>query len=78
MAEKTKDKKKAAPAKKRRPNAIVRWWRETVGELRKVSWPTPHEAWRLTRIVIVVIFAMSIVLGLFDALFSRLISILYA
>jgi preprotein translocase subunit SecE len=78
MADKTKGKKKAAASKKRKSNAIVRLWRETVGELRKVSWPTPQEAWRLTRIVIVVMVAMSIVLGVFDTIFSRLISILYS
>jgi preprotein translocase subunit SecE len=37
----------------KKTNAIVRWWRETIGELRKVTWPTPPEAWRLTKIVIV-------------------------
>ena len=31
-----------------------RWWRETLGELRKVTWPTPLEAWQLTKVVIVV------------------------
>lgn len=78
MAEKTKEKKKAVAVSKRKPNAVARLWRETIGELRKVSWPTPQEAWRLTRIVIVVMVVMSMVLGLFDFLFSRLISILYA
>ena len=33
---------------------IKRWWRETIGELHKVNWPTPKEAWRLTKIVIMV------------------------
>ena len=28
---------------------IQRYWRETVGELRKVTWPTPTEAWKMTR-----------------------------
>ena len=36
------------------PNAIVRYYRETVGELKKVVWPTREEAWRLTLIVLVV------------------------
>lgn len=62
--------------KPKQPNAIVRWYRETVGELRKVNWPTTPDAWRLTRIVLVVMFVMSAVLGLLDFLFSRLISLL--
>ncbi len=76
--EKEKGKIKAAPVKKRKPNAIARLWRETIGELRKVNWPTPKEAWRLTRIVIVVMVAMSFLLGAFDWIFSKLIGILYA
>lgn len=56
---------------KKKGNRISRWWRSTIGELRKVSWPTPQEAWRLTKIVLIVVFSMAIVLGLLDFLFSR-------
>ena len=65
------DKKKKTEKKS---NAITRWWRETVGELRKVTWPTPLEAWRLTKVVIVVMIAMSAILGVLDFAFTRLIS----
>ncbi len=65
------DKNKAIEKK---PNAITRWWRETTGELRKVTWPTPQEAWRLTKVVIVTMFLMSALLGLLDFVFTRLIS----
>jgi len=54
------------------PNVIVRFYRETVGELKKVIWPTRAEAIRLTQIVLVVITVMALVLGLFDYLFSEL------
>ncbi len=64
--------------KPKQPNAIQRWWRETMGELHKVSWPTTQEAWQLTRIVLVVMFAMSAILGVLDFLFSRLITLLIA
>lgn len=46
--------------------------RETTGELRKVSWPTRQEAINLTRIVLIVIFAMSIFLGILDIIFGRI------
>ena len=36
--------KSSKKAKAKKQNAIQRWWRETVGELRKVTWPTPQEA----------------------------------
>ncbi len=64
--------------KEKRPNAIQRWWRETVGELHKVAWPTPQEAWRLTKIVLVVVAVTSAVLGLLDFIFSRVITMLLA
>ncbi len=73
MAEKTEKPNKAE--KPKQPSALARWWRETIGELRKVSWPTPTEAWRLTKIVLVVMFAMSAVLGLLDFVFSSVISL---
>jgi preprotein translocase subunit SecE len=53
--------------KSTQPNAIVHFYRETVGELRKVAWPTREDAWNLTLIVLVVLVAMSAFLGAIDA-----------
>ena len=56
-------------ANEKKPNffdKIKRFWRETVGELRKVTWPTPEEAWALTKVVLIVTVIMSIILGLMD------------
>jgi len=64
--------------KVKKPNAIRKWYKETIGELRKVSWPTPQEAWRLTVIVIMTMIATSFALGLLDWVFSRLIALLVA
>jgi preprotein translocase subunit SecE len=64
--------------KDKKPNALQKWYHETMGELRKVSWPTVKEAWRLTRIVLIVIVAMGAVLGLLDYVFSQLVSLLLA
>jgi preprotein translocase subunit SecE len=64
--------------KPKQPNAIARWWRETIGELRKVAWPSIPETRRLTVIVLIVMFAMSVLLGSLDFLFSKLISLLIA
>ena len=60
--------------KKSQPNAIQRFFRETLGELRKVTWPTPQEAWNLTKIVLLVLLAMSAVLGLLDYGFSLMVT----
>ena len=48
---------------RRSENAIQRYWRETFGELRKVSWPTWPEARRLTGLVLLVMFIMGIFLA---------------
>ena len=71
--EKDKDKDKE---KSKQPNRVVRWYRETIGELRKVSWPTPQDALKLTKIVLIVMLATSLLLGFLDFIFSRLVGLL--
>ncbi|HNB52718.1 MAG TPA: preprotein translocase subunit SecE [Anaerolineales bacterium] len=61
---------------RRQPNALQRLYRETVGELRKVSWPTRREAANLTIIVLVVIIAMTVILGSLDVFLSWLLSLM--
>jgi preprotein translocase subunit SecE len=62
--------------KVKQPNAGQKWLRETMGELRKVTWPTRQEAWRLTKIVVLVMIAMSALLGILDFVFSSLITLI--
>jgi len=63
----------------KKQNAIQRFTRETVGELRKVSWPTRQEAWQLTLIVLVVLAFMSIFLGIIvDGLARQLLNLLFS
>jgi preprotein translocase subunit SecE len=57
---------------------IQKFWRETVGELRKVTWPTPPEAWKMTKLVMLVMALMSAILGVLDFVFSQFISFLVA
>ena len=71
-----KPRQSADREKPKQPNAIARWWRETVGELRKVSWPTRQDAQRLTVIVLAVMIAMGALLGVLDWVFSRLVALL--
>ena len=51
--------------------------RETIGELRKVSWPTRKEATNLTIVVLIVIFVMSTFLGVLDAIYSQFFALLF-
>ncbi len=54
-------------------DGIVNFYKETVGELRKVVWPTWLEARNLTIIVLIVIFVMAAILGSFDWLFAQVV-----
>jgi preprotein translocase subunit SecE len=72
VAKKNKKKK----ITKKQQSGIRRFYRETVGELRKVTWPTWEEARRLTWIVLVVITAMAFFLTVFDALFNRMFALI--
>ncbi len=66
-----------------KPNRIQRlaqnlqqFVKETIGELRKVSWPTRSEAWNLTIVVLIVLIAMTIFLGTLDLAYSRLFQLI--
>ena len=70
--------KKAVPDnnKNKQPNPITRYFRETRGELRKVTWPTREESWRLTLIVLGVTTMMALFFWIFDFAFSNAIQFL--
>ncbi len=57
-------------------HSVQRFFQETIGELRKVSWPTRQEAIRLTEIVIVVIFLMAAILGGLDWVYAKLFGLI--
>ena len=61
--------------KSKHENRIQRFFRETTGELRRVSWPTWPEARNLTVIVIVVLVIMAIFLWLVDSSATRLLTL---
>jgi preprotein translocase subunit SecE len=56
----------AEKEKSRKQNPIQAYFRETAGELRKVSWPSRREVIQLTTIVLIVMVVMGIILGLTD------------
>jgi preprotein translocase subunit SecE len=58
----------AEKARSKKTNAIQSYFRETSGELRKVSWPTWPEARQLTVLVLIVMVVMGLLLGLVDAI----------
>jgi preprotein translocase subunit SecE len=67
------DKKSA----RKQPNFVTRYFRETIGELRKVTWPTRQEATSLTIVVLIVIAVMSTFLGVLDLIYSRFFVLIF-
>lgn len=65
-----KSKKEAEKKTSGQPNAVTRYFRETRGEIRKVTWPTREESIRLTAIVIGVSLVTAIFLWAMDFIFS--------
>ncbi len=67
---------KSKSSGRKQSNAIQRYIRETIGELRKVNWPTRKEATNLTIVVIIVLIAMGAFLGVLDLLFTRFFALI--
>ena len=59
----------------KKQSAIQRYFNETAGELRKVSWPTWPEARQLTILVIIVMVAIGLFLGLVDYGANRMLNL---
>jgi preprotein translocase subunit SecE len=55
---------------RKQENALLRYFRDTRIELRKVHWPSREEALALTRIVGLVTLGMAIFLGALDLFFG--------
>jgi preprotein translocase subunit SecE len=61
--------------KSQRENRIRRFFRETTGELRRVSWPTWLEARNLTVVVIIVLVIMAVFLYVVDLAATGILSL---
>jgi preprotein translocase subunit SecE len=59
-----------AKASVKKDNFIVRYFKETRAELKKVSWPTRQEALNLTLIVVGFTIFMAALLGIIDYIFA--------
>ena len=67
MASKEKDEKSVAY---KQPNALRRYINETIGELRKVTWPDREETLRSTMVVVATSLFLAGVLAGFDWLWG--------
>ncbi len=55
---------------------VRNYYRETVGELRKVDWPSNKETYNLTIIVLITVILSALFLGMWDYLFEYIIGLL--
>jgi len=58
-------------------NKIIRFFKESFGELKKVTWPSREEVTSSTKVVLVSTILIAIVLGLVDYLIFRGIDLLF-
>ena len=76
MAKGIKTKEVEKKVEYKQPNFVQRYFRETMGELRKVTWPTRSEATKLTIVVIIVMAILSSFLATLDIIFARLFGLI--
>ena len=62
------EKKAKAPAKKKdkKPNRVVRWFKDLKGELKKVTWPSAKYTAKNVGIVIVCVLLVGVLIWVFD------------
>lgn len=55
--------------------SIISYLRETKSELSHVSWPTKRQATIFSAVVVIVSIAVSLFLGFFDLVFSKILNL---
>lgn len=57
-------------------NRIMKFFRETKSEMKKVSWPSKEQLIRNTGVILAFVVIMTIILSLVDFGFERLLSLI--
>lgn len=57
---KTKEKKTSDKSKKKKPNRIVKWFKDLKSEFKKVVWPSRKKVFNNTFVVLVVLVIASV------------------
>ena len=58
-------------------NKIIRFFKESFGELKKVTWPSREEVTSSTKVVLVSTILIAVALGLVDYLIFRGIDLIF-
>ena len=71
------EKKAKAPKKKeKKPNRVLRWFKDLKGELKKVTWPSLKDTVKNVGVVIVCVIFVGIFIWVFDFLARSIIDAL--
>lgn len=73
--DKKQDKKPEKKQGKKRLN-LARYFKEVLGELKKLTWPTKKELLNYTLTVVAFVLVMSAIIGILDLIFSRALGLL--
>lgn len=63
---KTKEKRTSDKSKKKKPNRIVKWFKDLKSEFKKVVWPSRKKVFNNTFVVLVVLVIASVFVGGLD------------
>ena len=69
--------KKDKKSEKKQPNKVAKWFKELKIEFKKVVWPTKKTVINNTGIVLAVVAGAAVIVGLLDAGFLGLFSLIY-
>lgn len=65
-------KSKSSPVATREDHPVIKYFKSTRAELRRVTWPTREETRTLTTIIVIVTIVMGLFLGILDFLFQQI------
>ncbi len=69
--------KKEKNSEKKQPNKVAKWFKDLKIEFKKVVWPSKKTVINNTSVVLAVVVASAIIVGLLDAGFLGLLSLIY-
>ena len=73
-----KDKeKKTSEKSQKKPNRIVKWFKDLRSEIKKVTWPSRQTVFTNTSVVLVTVVLTSALVGALDLGFYELVKFLY-
>ncbi|HUN55932.1 MAG TPA: preprotein translocase subunit SecE [Smithella sp.] len=55
---------------------ITQFIKEARVELKKVTWPTPKQTMASTAVVIILVFILSVILGIFDFVLAKAVKLI--